>query len=132
MELPLDHVAIAVPSITAVLSIFESLTSGTATPIEAVPSQRVNVAFVGSGAGRIELIEPASSDSTIQKFLDRKGTGLHHVAYRVPDLAAALRHYSAAGYRLIDEQGRPGAGGHLVAFLHPQSTGGVLIELVEG
>lgn len=132
MELPLDHVAIAVPSITAVLPIFESISGARSTPIEAVPAQRVNVAFIGSGEGRIELIEPAAPDSTVQKFLDRRGTGLHHIAYRVSDLASALEQYAQAGYRLIDSTPRPGAGGHLVAFIHPQSTAGVLIELVQG
>ena len=131
MEFPLDHVAIAVPSITAALPLFQMLSGGNVTPIEAVPSQRVNVAFVGSGAGRLELLEPSAPDSTVQQFLDRRGSGLHHIAYRVTDLRAALARLSAAGIRLIDEEPRPGAGGHLVAFLHPKSTHGVLVELVQ-
>ena len=132
MELPLDHVAIAVPSITAALPLFELLAQSTGSRIERVESQKVDVAFVGTGAGRIELLEPAAPDSTVQKFLDKRGPGLHHIAYRVADLEAALQRLAAAGIRLIDEKPRPGAGGHRVAFLHPQSTQGVLVELVEG
>ncbi len=132
MELPLDHVAIAVPSISTALPIFELLANASGSPIERVESQKVDVAFVGTGAGRIELLQPTAPDSTVQKFLDKRGAGLHHIAYRVPDLEQALARLAAAGVRLIDERPRPGAGGHRVAFLHPSSTGGVLVELVEG
>lgn len=132
MELPLDHIAVAVPSISAVLPLFELIAGGTSSPVERIESQNVDVAFVGSHATRIELIEPTSPDSTVQRFLDRRGAGLHHIAYRVPDIDAALQRLAAAGIRLIDQTGRPGAGGHRVAFLHPESTSGILIELVEG
>ena len=132
MELPLDHVAVAVPSITEALPLFELLSGANGSPIERVEAQKVDVAFVGSGVGKIELLEPTSPDSTVQKFLDRRGPGLHHIAYRVPDIEAALARFKAAGLRLIDEVPRPGAGGHRVAFLHPASTQGVLVELVEG
>jgi methylmalonyl-CoA/ethylmalonyl-CoA epimerase len=132
VELPLDHVAIAVPSISAVLPLFELITGAIGSPIERIESQKVDVAFIGSGEGRIELIQPSAADSTVQRFLDKRGTCLHHIAYRVPDIDAALELLAAAGLRLIDEKGRPGAGGHRVAFLHPESTAGILIELVEG
>ena len=132
MELPLDHVAIAVPSIAAALPMFEAIAGAVATQTEAVPGQQVNVAFIGGTGTRIELVEPSSGESTVQRFLDRRGAGLHHIAYRVSDLSGALDRLSKAGFRLIDQKPRPGAGGHHVAFLHPQSTGGVLIELVEG
>ncbi len=132
MELPLDHVAIAVPSISTALPIFELLANASGSPIERVESQKVDVAFVGTGAGRIELLQPTAPDSTVQKFLDKRGAGLHHIAYRVPDIEQALARLAQAGIRLIDERPRPGAGGHRVAFLHPSSTGGVLVELVEG
>jgi methylmalonyl-CoA epimerase len=132
VELPLDHVAIAVPSIAAVLPLYELLADATGSPVERVESQKVDVAFVGAGAGRIELLQPTSPESTVQKFLDKRGAGLHHIAYRVPDIEAALARLAAAGLRLIDEHPRTGAGGHRVAFLHPHSTHGVLIELVEG
>lgn len=132
VEFPLDHIAIAVPSISAALPTFELLANAGGSPIERVEAQHVDVAFVGSGGARIELLQPTSSDSTVQKFLDRRGAGLHHIAYRVPDIEAALAELSARGIRLIDETPRPGAGGHRVAFLHPHSTQGVLVELVEG
>ena len=132
MELSLDHVAVAVPSITAALPIFELLADAPGSRIEHVQAQQVDVAFVGTGATRVELLQPSGPDSTVQKFLDRRGPGLHHIAYRVPDIEAAMHRLAAAGVRLIDEQPRLGAGGHKVAFLHPQSTHGVLVELVEG
>ena len=131
LELPLDHVAIAVPSISAVLPIFELITGGKSSPVERVETQRVDVAFIGSGEGKIELLQPTGPESTVQRFLDKRGTGLHHIAYRCTDIEATLKRLADAGVRLIDEKPRPGAGGHRVAFLHPSSTGGVLVELVE-
>jgi methylmalonyl-CoA/ethylmalonyl-CoA epimerase len=128
---PLDHVAIAVPSIAEALPLFELLTGGAGSPRERVDAQGVDVAFVGTGTGRIELIEPISADSGVARFLERRGPGLHHLAYRVPDLEAALADLAARGVRLIDERPREGAHGRRVAFIHPASTGGVLIELVE-
>jgi methylmalonyl-CoA/ethylmalonyl-CoA epimerase len=132
LELPLDHVAIAVPSLAAALPVFEEIQGVKATSPEVVPAQDVNVVFLGEGGTRIELLEPTSDQSTVHKFLERRGAGLHHIAYRVADIRSALARLSAAGFRLIDDEPRPGAGGHQVAFLHPHSTGGVLIELVEG
>jgi methylmalonyl-CoA/ethylmalonyl-CoA epimerase len=132
MELPLDHVAVAVPSIAAALPLFELLSGANGSPVERVEAQKVDVVFVGTGEGKIELLEPTGRESTVQKFLDKRGPGLHHIAYRVPDIAAALARFKAAGIRLIDEVPRAGAGGHKVAFLHPASTQGVLVELVEG
>lgn len=132
VELPLDHVAIAVPSIAAALPLFELLAQATGSRVERVESQKVDVAFIGTGAGKIELLQPTAPDSTVQRFLDKRGAGLHHIAYRVADIEGALARLAAAGIRLIDEKPRPGAGGHRVAFLHPQSTQGILVELVEG
>lgn len=130
MQLPLDHVAIAVESIAASRPIFESLIGAAGSPVESVPSQGVDVVFIGTGPGRIELLEARGADTAVGRFLARRGPGLHHVAYRVPDLDAALARLAAGGIELIDTVPRPGAGGHRVAFLHPRSTGGVLIELV--
>ncbi|HEX6559798.1 MAG TPA: methylmalonyl-CoA epimerase [Longimicrobiales bacterium] len=132
MELPLDHIAIAVPSIGAVLPLFELIAGTPSSPVERVQTQGVDVAFVGTGETRIELIQPTAADSTVQRFLDKRGSGLHHIAYRVSDIDGMLARLRSAGVRLIDEKARPGAGGHRVAFLHPESTAGVLIELVEG
>jgi methylmalonyl-CoA epimerase len=130
LELPLDHVAIAVDCIADAQPIFEAITGATGSAVETVAAQQVNVTFIGHGSGRLELLEPTSPDSAVGRFLSRRGPGLHHIAYRVPDLDAALARLAAAGYDLIDQAPRPGAGGHRVAFLHPRSTGGVLIELV--
>lgn len=131
MELHLDHVAIAVKSIARMQPLFESLMGGTGSAPERVEAQGVEVVFVGEGAGRLELLEPTRPDSAIGKYLEKRGQGLHHVAYRVPDIEAALARLAADGIELIDRVPRPGAGGHLVAFLHPRATGGVLVELVQ-
>ena len=132
MERPLDHIAIALPSISAALPVFERLAGVRGSPIEHVPDQHVNVAFIGTGPNRIELIEPASPDSPIASFLERRGAGLHHIAYRVPDLVAALDDLAALDWELIDRVPRTGAHGRRVAFVHPRSTHRVLVELVEG
>jgi methylmalonyl-CoA/ethylmalonyl-CoA epimerase len=132
VHLPLDHVAIAVESIAATLPTFESLLGTSGSPVELLASQGVSVVFVGAGAGRIELIEPTGPQTPVGRFLARRGPGLHHIAYRVPDLERALAQFAADGIELIDQVPRTGAHGHRVAFLHPRSTGGVLIELVPG
>ena len=130
MHLPLDHVAIAVESIAASLPTYESLLGASGSPVEHIASQGVSVTFVGTGPGRIELLQPTGPDTTVGRFLARRGPGLHHIAYRVPDIEAALAKFAADGVELIDTKPRYGADGHRVAFLHPRSTGGVLMELV--
>lgn len=131
VEHPLDHVGIAVASIAAALPVFESLAGSQGSPVEAVAGQGVNVVFIGSTPCRVELIEPTRADSPVARFLDRRGPGLHHVAYRVPDIDRALASYIALGWEPIDRTPRAGSHGRRVAFLHPRSTHGVLIELVE-
>ncbi len=125
--LPLDHVGVAVPSIQESAATFEPITGATCSTIEELPEHDVNVAFVGS----IELIEPRSDTSPVARFLTRRGPGIHHVAYRVSDLRTTLQDLNTRGFQLIDEEPRLGARGHLVAFVHPTSTGGTLIELVQ-
>ncbi len=129
--LELHHIAIAVPSIAAALPTFEALTGATGSTPEAVAAQGVTVAFVGEGAGRLELLEPSTPTSGVARFLEKRGPGLHHIAYRVTDLARTLDRLAADGIELIDRAPRPGAHGHKVAFIHPRSAGGVLVELVE-
>ena len=97
---------------------------------EAVPSQKVEVAFMGDGPW-IELLVGTSEDSPVSKFVAKKGPGQHHLAFAVPSIAEALKRQAAAGAELIDSAARPGAWGHKVAFVHPRSHGGVLVELVE-
>jgi methylmalonyl-CoA epimerase len=127
----LDHVGIAVHSLDDSLPLFESITGGKGYGRERVEAQGVEVAFVGSGPGRLELLAPTRDDSAVAKFLSRRGPGMHHLCYRVDDVAAELARWREAGAQLIDPEPRPGAGGHRVAFLHPKSTGGVLVELLE-
>ena len=129
--LPLDHVGIAVPSIDEALPAFESASGGRGSGRERVESQGVELCFVGSGDGKLELLQPLAPDTPVGRFLAKRGPGLHHVAYRVADIESTLRALEARGIELIDRAPRPGAHGHRVAFLHPRSTAGVLIELVE-
>jgi methylmalonyl-CoA/ethylmalonyl-CoA epimerase len=131
-ERTLDHVGIAVPSLDEALPLWESLTGSPGSGRERVDSQGVEVVFLGSGAGRIELLAPTRPDSPVARFLERRGPGTHHLCYRVPDVQRALDEAKESGYQLIDHAPRPGAHSHRVAFLHPRSTGGVLIEFLEG
>ena len=126
-SLPLDHVAIAVPSIDEAGRLFEVVSGEPCSPPEVLEAQGVRVAFVGA----IELLEPLGSDTTVGRFLARRGSALHHVAYRTDDIVAELARLESAGFELIDRAPRPGANGHLVAFVHPSSTGGILTELVQ-
>ena len=126
-SLELDHVAIAVRSFDDVQGLFEGLTGHAATAPERVESQGVEIRFVG----RVELIRPIVPDSGVARFIARRGPGLHHIAYRVADVAALMRELEAAGYRFTSAGPMRGADGHRIAFIHPKSTGGVLVELVE-
>jgi methylmalonyl-CoA epimerase len=126
-RLPFDHVAVAVHSIEDSRAFYELLTGEACSPPETLETQGVRVAFVG----HVELLEPLGAATTVGRFLERRGTGLHHIAYRTDDIVAELARLDAAGVPLIDERPRPGAKGHAVAFLHPSGTGGVLIELVQ-
>jgi methylmalonyl-CoA/ethylmalonyl-CoA epimerase len=130
-ERMLDHVGVAVSSIDDALPLWESLTGASGSGRERIESQGVEVVFLGTGPGRIELVAPTRPDSPVARFLERHGPGTHHLCYRVPDVQDALTEAVAAGYELIDRVPRSGAHGHRVAFLHPRSTGGVLIEFVE-
>lgn len=123
----LDHVAIAVHSIEASRSHYELVTGAVCSTPEVLEAQGVRVAFVGW----IELLEPLAAETTVGRFLERRGQALHHVAFRTDDLRAELSRLADAGVRLIDSEPRLGAGGHQVAFLHPSSTGGVLTEMVQ-
>lgn len=125
--LSVDHVAIAVPDLRAAITMYQALTGSGSSPVEELPDQGVRVAFVGS----VELLEPLGEGSTVARFLERNGPGLHHIAYRTHDCAAELARLVSEGFEAIDRTPRTGAFGHRVAFLHPKSTGGVLVELVE-
>src|SRR5436189_4307327 len=127
----IDHIGIATTGIEDAASIYRDVLGVHVTETEEVSGQKVRVAMLPVGESRIELLEATSDDSPISKFLAKRGPGIHHVAFNVADIRAALADLKSKGTRLIDEEPRGGAGGCLVAFIHPSSTGGVLIELVE-
>ena len=129
-RLELHHVAVVVADLDAALSRHAALGFGGGERF-AVPEQQVEVVTFRAGPGYLELIQPTDPEGPIARFLSKRGEGLHHVAYRVPDLAAALRRLAAAGVRLIDEAPRRGVHGWRIAFVHPESCAGVLTELVE-
>jgi len=127
----IDHIGIATNDIEQMASIYRDALGLKVVETEEVASQKVRVAMLPVGESRIELLEATAADSPISKFLAKRGPGIHHVAFEVDDIRAALADLKSKGARLIDEEPRTGAGGCLVAFIHPSSTGGVLIELVE-
>jgi len=127
----LDHVGVAVPSLEEALPRWQTLLRSASEGRERVEAQGVEVVFVGTGPGRIELLAPLGPKSPVARFLERRGPGLHHLAYRVSDVRAALAGLVAEGYEPIDRVPRPGAHGRQVAFLHPRALGGVLVELVQ-
>jgi methylmalonyl-CoA epimerase len=126
----IDHLGIAVKSLTAAKSIYEKL-GLSVSPEETVEQEKVRVLMVPVGESRIELLEATSEDSTIAKFITKHGEGLHHVCMRVPDLAAVVMKLKEDGVRLVSNEIKKGAGGHRYVFVHPQSAGGVLLELVD-
>jgi methylmalonyl-CoA/ethylmalonyl-CoA epimerase len=127
----IDHVGIATPSLEEGLALYTGVFGLEVGLRETLPSQGVEVVLIRCGGQAIELLAPTRPDSPVGKFLAERGPGLHHIAYGVGDLGAALAAAQEAGLELVDESPRLGAGGHLVAFLHPRSTGHALIELIE-
>jgi methylmalonyl-CoA/ethylmalonyl-CoA epimerase len=127
----INHIGIAVHSITASLPFYRDVLGMVYEGAEEVAEQKVRVAFLAVGESRIELLEATAPDSPVAKFLEKNGEGTHHIAYEVDDLAAALAALKAQGVRLIDESPRCGAHGTRIAFLHPKASGGVLTELCQ-
>jgi len=127
----LDHLAIAVRSLDDSSPFWAALLGRDETGREEVPSEGVRVAFFGEGDGRVELLEPTDPESGVGRYLETRGPGLHHVCLSVPDLDAALDRAEDAGAETIPPRIREGAGGRRVAFLHPSSADGVLVELAE-
>lgn len=125
------HIAIAVKDIEKARALFSMISGTPASEAQEVPDQRVKVSFIDTGETKIELIQPTAEDVGVAKFLEKRGEGLHHICLEVDDIEATLTEYKRQGIRLIDEQPRVGAEGHRVAFVHPQSTGGVLVEVEE-
>jgi methylmalonyl-CoA/ethylmalonyl-CoA epimerase len=129
MKTTIDHIGIAVSDLEESLRFFRDALGLDLEVPEDVPSQRVRAHFLQAGEAALELVEPTAGDSPIAKFVAKRGPGLHHVALRVDDIVAALAELKVKGVRLIDETPRPGAHDSLVAFIHPSSTHGVLVEL---
>jgi methylmalonyl-CoA/ethylmalonyl-CoA epimerase len=127
----LNHVGIAVRSIDAQRPFYERELGAEFEHLEDVPSQKVRVAFFRVGDVRLELLEPTDPTSTVQAFLDKRGEGLHHLAFTVEDIVARIAELKQSGLRMIDETPRSGSHHMQIAFIHPKSTFGVLTELCE-
>jgi len=127
----IDHIGIATQRLEDGLAIWRDALGLTVQETEEVAEQRVRVAMLPIGDTRVELLEPTTPDSAVGKFLAKRGPGIHHIAVKVEDINASLAELKSKGARLIDETPRIGAGGCLVAFVHPTSANGVLLELVQ-
>jgi methylmalonyl-CoA epimerase len=126
----IDHLGIAVKSLAVSKSFYEKLGLSISEE-EVVDSEQVRLVMVPLGDSRLELLEPTSENSPIAKFISKRGEGLHHVSLRVPDLSAVVEKLKKDGVRLVSNEIKVGAGGHRYVFVHPNSAGGVLLELVD-
>ncbi len=126
----LDHIAIAVKDMQAALATYEGALGLTCNHVEEIPEQKVKVAFLPTGDSEIELLEPTEANSSVARFLEKRGEGMHHICLEVDDIEATLAELRAHGTPLLDDKPQRGAHGR-IAFLHPKGTHGVLIELVE-
>ena len=127
----IDHIGIAVKSLTEAAAIYENALGLKVNAYDQVDEQGVRVAMLNIGESRIELLEPTGPESPIQKFMTKRGEGIHHIAITVDDIDKALKQLKAAGVRLVDDEPRRGAHNTRIAFVHPSSTHGVLLELVQ-
>ena len=124
-----SHIGVAVKDLTAAVAFYRDVLGVEPSPAESADGATiVSLLFAGTA---VELLVPETPDSPVAKFLARRGPGIHHICFKVPNLDEALLRCRSLGYRLVDERPRPGAGGHRVAFLHPKSTAGILLELTE-
>lgn len=123
------HIGVAVTDIAAALPFYTAVLGLVPRPAE--QADGATIVSIPFGESDVELLQPDRADSPVGKFLEKRGPGIHHVCYRVPDLEAALAACRAAGYRLVDETPRTGAHGKRIAFLHPKSTAGILVELTD-
>jgi methylmalonyl-CoA epimerase len=130
MGFSIDHLGIAVKSLASAKSIYEKL-GLTISPEETVEHEKVRLVMVPIGESRLELLESTAEDSAIAKFIAKHGEGVHHICVRVPDLPGTIEKLKSDGVRLVSNEIKTGAGGHRYIFVHPQSTAGVLLELVE-
>jgi methylmalonyl-CoA/ethylmalonyl-CoA epimerase len=127
----IDHIAIVVEDIEAALGFWRDMLGLELDRVEVVPEQQAAVAFLPTGDSEVELVRPTSTTSGAARFLAKRGPGLHHICFEVDDIVATMAALRARGVRLIDETPHTGSGGKQIAFLHPESTNGVLVELYE-
>ena len=127
----IDHIGIAVKNLKEAAEKYVALTGNADYETEYVAGQDVDVAMFQVGESRIELLQGRTENSPISKYLEKNREGLHHIAYQVEDIYAAIKELEGKGYRMIDKEPRDGAGGHKIAFIHPKSTQGVLTELLQ-
>ena|SRR5438309_4245639 len=129
--LKVEHIGIAVASLSESVPVFEKLLNSPCYKTETVESEKVNTAFFQKGETKIELLESTTNDGVIRKFIDKKGEGMHHIAFEVADIHAEMNRLKEEGFILLNEVPKPGADNKLVCFLHPKTTNGVLIELCQ-
>lgn len=127
----IEHIGIAVKSLAETIRLYEQLLDAPCYKTEQVENEQVNTAFFRQGDTKIELLEPTAPDSVIAKFIEKRGEGMHHIAFAVEDIRAEMKRLSAAGFVLLNETPRRGADNKLVCFLHPKNTHGVLVELCQ-
>ncbi len=131
MTKKVSHIGVAVKDLETSIPFYRDMLNMEFEGTEVVEEQKVKVAFLVTGETRIELLEATSEDSPIAKFIEKKGEGVHHVAYEVEDIEAAIADQMAKGIRMIDEKPRLGAHNNLIAFIHPKASGGVLTEICQ-
>lgn len=124
-----EHIGVAVKSLEAAVPLFEKLLNTACYKTELVGSENVNTAFFQTGESKLELLESTIPDGVIARFIEKKGEGIHHIAFEVPDIYAEMERLKAAGFTLLNEEPKQGADNKLVCFLHPKNTNGILIEL---
>ena len=127
----IEHIGIAVKDLAISIPLFEKLLNTACYKTELVDSEKVNTAFFSMGETKIELLESTDPNGVIARFIERKGEGLHHIAFEVADIKAEMKRLQAEGFVLLNEEPKPGADNKLVCFLHPKGTNGVLIELCQ-
>ena len=126
-----EHIGIAVKNLDISIPLFEMLLNTSCYKTETVESENVNTAFFQTGSTKIELLESSTSDGVISKFIEKKGEGIHHIAFEVKDIEAEMKRLSSEGFQLLNETPKKGADNKLVCFLHPKGTNGVLVELCQ-
>ena len=126
----IEHVGIAVKKLSVSIPLFEKLLNTPCYKTEVLVNEQVNTAFFETGKNKIELLEPYSTESVIHKFIEKKGEGLHHIAFEVDDIESEIRRLQNEGFTLINQKPKEGADNKMICFLHPKDTNGVLIELV--